>query len=43
MKEKLENVEKKWMRYGDMTIAFMLRDALYNQDCNTCTSEALFT
>ena len=34
---------KKWMRNGDMTISFLPRDALYNQDYNTCTSEALFT
>ena len=41
--KEMENVEKKWMRNGDMTISFLLRDALYNQDYNTCTSEALFT
>ena len=36
-------VSYKGMINGDMTISFLLRDALYNQDYNTCTSEALFT
>ena len=38
-KEMTKNVEKQWIRNGDMTFfSFLPRDAHYN----TCTSEALF-
>ena len=41
--EKKWKMDDKWKINGEMTISFFIRDVLYNQDYNTCTSEALFT